>query len=106
MGPAPFHQKPSFRAVALAVVLAAVWLYYVLTQGGIQASLTGILFDVLLLLLACLISLVVYAQFVLPVRTLQDRARIFGRLLLHLRGAAECRCRWLASRSGALPLPV
>ena len=87
MSPIPFRQQPAFRAVIFAVVLAATWAYDFFLGDGWSASLAASGLDIALLSLLLLGCLLFYAQFVLPVRTLQDRLRIWGRMLLHARNA-------------------
>ncbi|MFH1183676.1 MAG: hypothetical protein V1755_01380 [Chloroflexota bacterium] len=87
MSPIPFRHQPSFRAVIFAIVLAAAWLYSLAFQDGWLASLAAIGLDLILLFLLLQACLFFYAQFILPVRTLQDRLRILDRMLLHARNA-------------------
>lgn len=87
MGPVPFRQRPSFRAVIFAIVLAATWVYSLVYRGGWLASLIAIGLDLVLLFLLVQACLFFCAQFVLPVHSLQERLRIWGRVLLHARNA-------------------
>src|SRR5512137_1021462 len=87
MDQVPAYRKPLFRALALAIVLAALYLYLIIWQGGVSANIWGIVFDAILLLAFFQACLFFYAQFTLPVRTLRDRVRIRSRLLLHARHA-------------------
>jgi hypothetical protein len=87
MGSMRFYQKPSFRASFLAIVLAGTYAYEVLRGEQLWTVLPGIAIDVLLLLLFSQVFLFFFAQFVAPVRGVGDRARMYGRLILHLRGA-------------------
>ncbi len=81
----PFHQKPSFRILILAILLGGVYAYTFIWNGGILRNLPRILFDGLLLLLLIQLSVFFHAQFTLPVHSLKDRSRIGGRLWLHSR---------------------
>ena len=87
MGTMPFYQKPSFRALFLAIVLAGTYAYELLGGQPLGTVVRGIGVDVLLLLVFSQMFLFCYAQFVAPVRSARDRGLIYGRLLLHLRGA-------------------
>lgn len=87
MLPVPLRHRPAFRALILAAILAAIWLYDTFFQGGRSAGLAGIAVDVALLCLLFLLSLFLYGQFTLPVRTLPERMQVFGRLLLRARNA-------------------
>lgn len=82
MSPVPLRHRPAFRALIFAVLLAATWIYDYLVHGNRSASLAGIAFDLVLLFLLFQACLFIYGQFTLPVQTLQDRVRVFGRLLL------------------------
>jgi hypothetical protein len=87
MSPVPLRHRPAFRALIFAVVLTAMWIYDYFFRDNRSASLAGIALDFVLLFLLFLASLFVYGQFTLPVRTFQDRMRVFGRLLLRARNA-------------------
>lgn len=87
MSPVPLRHQPAFRALIFAVLLAATWIYDYFIQGSRSAGLAGIVLDAVLLFLLFLTCLFVYGQFTLPVRTLRDRMRVFGRLLLRARNA-------------------
>jgi hypothetical protein len=87
MGTMPFYQKPSIRASFLAIVLAGAYAYQLLGGQQLGTLLRHLAIDLLLLLLFSQMFLFFYAQFVAPVRRAADRGRIYGRLLLHLRGA-------------------
>jgi len=87
MNPVPFRQQPFFRALIFAVALAATWIYSFVFQDSRPASLAALGLDLILLFLLLQACLFFYAQFILPVRTLHDRLRIWSRLLLHARNA-------------------
>jgi len=87
MSPVPFRHQPSSRAVLFAGVLVAAWLYTLTFQDGWFASLAAIGLDLILLFVLLQACLFFYAQFILPVRTLHDRLRIWDRMLLHARNA-------------------
>jgi len=87
MRPVPLRHRPASRALILAAILAATWLYDYFFQGRRSTSLTATILDLALLCLIFLISLFIYGQFTLPLRTLEERMLVFGRLLLHARNA-------------------
>ena len=87
MSPVPLRHRPAFRALLFAVVLVATWIYDYAFRDDRSASLAGIALDLVLLLLLFPACLFIYGQFTLPVRNLQDRMRVFGRLLLRARNA-------------------
>lgn len=83
----PLSQRPSFRSIILAVLLAGIYLYNIIWNGGVWENILGIVFDLILLALLYQICVFFYAQFTLPVRTLDDRRKIADRLRLHARHA-------------------
>jgi hypothetical protein len=87
MSPVPFRQQPSFRALLFAIVLAATWVYDVVFQSGRFIGLARLGLDLILFVVLLQACLFFYAQFTLPVRTLQERLQIWARLLLHMRNA-------------------
>jgi len=87
MVPVPFRQKPAFRAFILALVLGGIWIYELSHRASWTATLAGVVLDLILLFLVLQASLFFHAQFILPVQMLQDRVRIWRRLLLHSRNA-------------------
>ena len=87
MTPVPFRHQPAFRALLFTIALVATWLYDVLYAGGLPSGLAAAALDLILLFLVIQACLFVYAQFVLPVRTLRERLLIWARLLLHWRNA-------------------
>ncbi len=78
----PFYQKPWFRGLILGFLLLGMYAYSV-WQRGLWANILGIAFDVIALVLLLQAAVYFYAQFILPIRTLEDRRRIFNRLWLH-----------------------
>lgn len=83
----PFYQKPWFNSVVLAVILVGIYVYEVVWGGGIWANILGIAVDFILLIVLFQICVFFYAQFILPIRTLEDRRKIVSRLWLHSRNA-------------------
>ena len=82
----PFYKKPWFYIIAWLVVMLIFYGWQV-TSANHQVSLLDVAID-----LACvfpfllMVWMAFFAQFVLPVRTLQDRQKIFDRLLANLFG--------------------
>lgn len=82
----PFYQRPWFRSVLLVIVLLGIYIYSIIYDGGLQGNILGIAFDGLMLFLLFQICVFFYAQFILPLRTLEDRRKIVSRLWLHAGG--------------------
>lgn len=87
MDDTPITKRPWFYIAVWLVILLGLYGWQLLRLGGVQASLLYILID-----LACIFPLLLllwtafFAQFVLPVRTLEDRQRIVERLITYLSG--------------------
>ena len=87
MNDTPFTKRPWFYIGAWLVILLVAYGWQIFRMGGVQASLPEILFDLLCVFPALLLLwMAFFAQFVLPVRTFQDRQKIFSRLLTDLFG--------------------
>ena len=82
-----FYQKPWFKSLVLTIVLAGIYIYELVWQGGFWVNILGIALDLILLILLLQVSVFFYAQFILPIRTLIDRKKIVNRLWLHSRSA-------------------
>jgi hypothetical protein len=83
----PLTKRPWFYIVTWLVILLAAYGWQIFRMGGVQASLPAILFDLLCIFPALLILwMAFFAQFVLPVRTFEDRQKVFSRLLTDLFG--------------------
>ena len=82
----PSRPRSWFLAVML-LLLIATHVYSIVRQGGLSSNFAGIVLDLLLLLVCFRICVFFYAQFVLPVRTLQDRQTMGSRMLMHARHA-------------------
>ena len=81
-----FYQKPWF-SVSLWLLLGGVfYLWQIRNMGGFLPNLSTIFFDGVLFLLGLLVWLAFFAQFVLPVRTFEERQKIFDRLITYLTG--------------------
>lgn len=87
MDDTPFYRKPWFYIFSWLGILLAVYGWQIWRMGGIQASALDIIIDLLILFpLLLLLWMAFFAQFVLPVQTIHDRWKIFGRLLTRLSG--------------------
>ena len=88
MDDTPLYKRPWFYIAAWLAFLLVVYGWQIYRMGGVEASFFDILLD-----LACFFPLLLllwmafFAQFVLPVRTITDRQKIFERLLAYLGGA-------------------
>ncbi len=84
----PLHKRPWFYIAGWLAILLFVYGWQIYRMGGIRANLLDIFLD-----LACVFPLLLvlwmafFAQFVLPVRTVGDRRRIFSRLISYLFGS-------------------
>lgn len=87
MDETPITKRPWFYIGAWLVILLVAYGWQISRMGGVQASLPEILFD-----LACVFPVLLvfwmafFSQFVLPVRTFEDRQKVFNRLLTDLFG--------------------
>ena len=87
MDETPFTRKPWFYIFGWLVILLVAYGWQISRMGGIQASLFDIFLDLLCIFPILLILwMAFFAQFVLPVRTTQDRQKVFNRLLTNLFG--------------------
>ncbi len=87
MDDTPLIKRPWFYIGGWLVILLAAYGWQIFRMGGVQASLPAILFDLLCIFPALLILwMAFFAQFVLPVRTFEDRQKVFSRLLTDLFG--------------------
>src|SRR5215203_4313820 len=87
MDDTPFFKKPWFYIASWLAVLVILYGWQILRMGGVQASILNILIDLACLFPALLVVWIAFfAQFVLPVRTVLDRQKIFDRLITYLSG--------------------
>ena len=88
MDDTPFYKRPWFYIASWLVFLLILYGIQIYRMGGVRANLFGIFVD-----LACIFPILLvmwlafFAQFILPVRTLVDRQKIFERLITYLLGA-------------------
>lgn len=83
----PIYQKPWFKSVILTVILAGIYIYDLIWQGGLWANILGIALDLILFVLLLQVCVFFYSQFILPISTLNDRKKIVSRLWLHSQSA-------------------
>src|SRR5678816_3440276 len=87
MDETPLSKKPWFYIAVWLVILLALCGWQILRIGGVQASILYILLDLACIFPAFLVLWIAFfAQFVLPVRTLGERQKIFDRLITYLSG--------------------
>ena len=74
----PLTKRPWFYIAGWLVFLLVIYGWQILRIGGLQASILYILIDLACIFPAFLgLWVAFFAQFVLPVRTLSDRQKIF-----------------------------
>ena len=87
MDETPFYKKPWFFIAGWLAVMVAFYGWQVYRMGSAQTTILNVFLD-----LACLFPLLLFfwvaffAQFVLPVRTLEQRQKIVERLMTYLSG--------------------
>lgn len=81
-----FYQKPWF-SISLWVLLGGILYFWQIREmGGLLPNLYTVLGDALIFVIGLYLWMAFFAQFVLPVRTFQERKSILARLLTYLRG--------------------
>ncbi len=84
----PLHKRPWFYITGWLLVLLIAYGWQIYRMGGLRANLLEISVDLAFVFpLLLLLWLAFFAQFVLPVRTVTDRMKIFGRLIRYLFGS-------------------
>jgi len=87
MDDTPLTKRPWFYIFSWLVILLVAYGWQISRMGGIQASLFDIFIDLLCIFPILLILwMAFFSQFVLPVRTTEDRQKVFSRLLTDLFG--------------------
>jgi hypothetical protein len=81
----PFHRRPAVQTTFGLVFLAAVYLWALKTANQ-ALSVSSILIDLALAAITLLLMIALASQFVLPVRTWEQRSAAFSRLLGYLVG--------------------
>ena len=87
MEEARFYQRSSFYIVSRLLFMLGLYGYAIYNQwkaGGIQPY--ELILDFVLFIFLFLLWLAFFAQFVLPVKTFEERRKIFGRLIAYLTG--------------------
>ncbi|MEP7134190.1 MAG: hypothetical protein ABI904_04605 [Chloroflexota bacterium] len=83
----PLSKRPWFYIAVWLAVLLVLYGWQIFRIGGVQASILYILIDLACIFPTVLVACIAFfAQFVLPVRTLSDRQKIFDRLITYLSG--------------------
>lgn len=87
MDETPFYKRPGFYIAGWLAFLLLVYGAQIYRMGGVRANLYTVLLDLFCIFpLFLLLWMAFFSQFVLPVKTLADRQKIFERLLSHLTG--------------------
>ena len=87
MDDTPFTKRPWFYIISWLAILLIAYGWQITRMGGLQASLFDIFIDLVCIFPILLILwMAFFAQFVLPVRTSEDRQKVFNRLLTDLFG--------------------
>jgi len=87
MDETPLTKRPWFYILSWIAILLIIYGWQISRMGGIQASLFDIFIDLVCIFpLLLILWMAFFAQFVLPVRTTQDRKKIYNRLLTNLTG--------------------
>lgn len=87
MDDTPLFKRPWFYIASWLLVLVVLYGWQIYRLGDFQSQLLYILFDLACLFPALLLLWVAFfAQFVLPVQTVEDRQKIVDRLLTYLSG--------------------
>lgn len=81
-----FYRRPWFYLFGWSVLLGGVYAWYLWRTGGLQVNLVNLFVDGILALIGLFLWLAFFSQFVLPVRTVRERGKIFDRLLTYLSG--------------------
>ena len=87
MDDTPLYKRPWFYIAGWLAFLLVVYGWQIYRLGGVEASLFDILLDLVCLFpLLLVLWMAFFAQFVLTVRRIGDRQRIFDRLITYLFG--------------------
>lgn len=81
----PFHRRPSVRTAFGLIILAAIYLWS-MTAANRTMPLSSLILDLALAGITLLLMIALASQFILPVRTWEQRSAAFNRLLGHLVG--------------------
>jgi hypothetical protein len=87
MDDTPLYKRPWFYIAGWLAFLLVVYGWQIYRMGGVEASMFDILLDLVCLFpLLLVLWMAFFAQFVLPVRRIGDRQKIFDRLITYLFG--------------------
>jgi hypothetical protein len=87
MDDTPLYKRPWFYIAGWLAFLLVVYGWQIYRMGGVEASIFDILLDLVCLFpLLLVLWMAFFAQFVLPVRSIGDRQKIFDRLITYLFG--------------------
>ncbi len=81
-----FYQKPWFSISLWLLLGGGFYLWQIRQMGGLLPNLSTVFLDALLFTIGLYVWMAFFAQFVLPVRSFDERRRIFERLLIYLSG--------------------
>jgi len=87
MNETPLTKRPWFYIISWLVILLVAYGWQIARMGGIRASLFDIFIDLICIFpILLFLWMAFFSQFVLPVRTTEDRQKVFSRLLTDLFG--------------------
>ena len=79
-----FYKKTWFYYTSWIVILGGIYLWHIQATGGFRENRLKLLIDIVLVIVGLILWLAFFSQFVLPVRTLSDRRKAFGRTWAYL----------------------
>jgi hypothetical protein len=84
--PEPFYRRPRTQAILVLILGLAVYAFLTYWLDGFQIRLLPLAVDIVILVGGALFWMAFFSQFVLPVRTLEERWMAFNRLRSYLGG--------------------
>lgn len=88
MGDTPIYKRPWFYIFVWLFILAIAYLWEIVRAGGLLLNEVRVFFDAFCLFpILLLMWMAFFSQFVLPVRTISDRLKIFSRMIARLFGS-------------------
>lgn len=81
-----FYQKPWFYYLSWSIFWGAVYSWQIRHMGGFSLNMVNVFKDGIIFAVGLLFWMAFFSQFVLPVRTIHERKKIFDRLVNHLSG--------------------
>jgi len=85
-GKPPYYQRAWFYVLSWTLVALVFYIWQISRMGGFQVNLVSLTLDAFLFVIGLFFWLAFFAQFVLPVKKLRDRFKIFSYLMLHILG--------------------